>query len=390
MPRGHEALVEASLLLWGRKSAGLSIEEAARKTAVSPERVTSWERGDSRPTISQLRKLGQAYKRPIAVFFLPEPPKDFDALRDFRRFPDGGPVAISPELRYEIRRSFDRREIALDLFEATETEPPEFTGAASLGEDPEDVGQRIRALLSVSHEAQASWSKAHQAFGEWRGALERAGLLVFQARGVETSEMRGFSIAATTLPVVVVNRRDFPRSRIFTMIHELGHVVVSAGGLCDLEEAPGGAPEDEQLEAFCNHVAGAVLVPARRLESESIIIARGSDPELSDTEIEALAETYTVTREVLVRRLLTLGRTTRAFYVAKRKQYEQERLERESPKTDGFLAPAGDALSAEGKAFVRLVLDAYYQEAVTASDAADYLGVRLKHLPKIEEAILPR
>lgn len=388
MTRGHEALVEASLLQWARNSAGLSIEGAARKASVPPERLESWEEGESRPTISQLRKLGRAYKRPIAVFFLPEPPRDFDALRDFRRFPEGAGLGLSPELRFEIRRANERRDIALDLYEATESEPPEFTGAASLEEKPEEVAQGIRAQLGVEYEAQTSWSKAHQAFGEWRAALEHAGVLVFQARRVETSEMRGFSIAQRPLPVVVVNRRDYPRSRVFTMLHELTHVMLSAGGLCDLEEAGGLSLEEERTETFCNQVAGAVLVPAKLLASERIVIEKGSGPVWSDGDIEELARKYTVTRETLVLRLLTVGKTTRDFYLAKRDQYRQERSERESRETDGFLAPASDALSAEGAPFIRLVLDAYYQEAVTASDAADFLEIRLKHLPKIEEAVL--
>ena len=40
-----------------------------------------------------------------------------------------------------------------------------------------------------------------------------------------------------------------------------------------------------------------------------------------------------------------------------------------------------------GKQFIRIVLGAYHQEAITSSEVSDYLGTRLKHLPKIERAV---
>src|SRR4030042_4366060 len=117
MARSIEALVEPRLLGWGRRSAGLDIESAARKVQVKRECLERWERGESRPTLTQLRKLGRAYKRPIAVFYLPEPPEDFQALRDFRRLPGAVSAVESPELRFEIRRAQSRREPALELYE---------------------------------------------------------------------------------------------------------------------------------------------------------------------------------------------------------------------------------------------------------------------------------
>jgi transcriptional regulator with XRE-family HTH domain len=75
------AIVKPELLVWARQSAGLSLEEAARKGQLSFDRLNACERGESKLTIAQLRKLAQVYKRPLAVFYLSRPPT-FDALRD--------------------------------------------------------------------------------------------------------------------------------------------------------------------------------------------------------------------------------------------------------------------------------------------------------------------
>ncbi len=68
------------------------------------ERLTEWEEGRLRPTVTQLRKAANVYKRPLAVFFLPRPPAQPQPLHDFRRFPDREHAHLSPELLLEMRR----------------------------------------------------------------------------------------------------------------------------------------------------------------------------------------------------------------------------------------------------------------------------------------------
>ena len=144
-----------ALLGWARRSAGLSQSEAAKKASVSEERLASWEDldGDARPTLRQLRLLANAYKRPIAVFFLPEPPRDFQPLRDFRRLPDEPESSESASLRFEVRRAELRREVALELIDALEEEQVEFNGdGESTDKPPDEVATRLRDRLGVSLE----------------------------------------------------------------------------------------------------------------------------------------------------------------------------------------------------------------------------------------------
>jgi len=73
-------------------------EQAAAKLRIQADRLREWERGAERPSIAQLRKLGELYKRPLAVFFLPEPPRDLRRSRHRRSGRDGtGMKTISIE-----------------------------------------------------------------------------------------------------------------------------------------------------------------------------------------------------------------------------------------------------------------------------------------------------
>lgn len=81
------APVTPSVLKWARESLGASLEEAAKRAGMTVERVSAWEAGEAEPTVAKLRELAKLYQRPLSIFFLPEPPIDYDTLRDFRRLP---------------------------------------------------------------------------------------------------------------------------------------------------------------------------------------------------------------------------------------------------------------------------------------------------------------
>ena len=132
MARGIPALVQPELLVWARQSAGLRLDEAAKKSQTKPEILRQWEDGETKPSIPQLRKLGEVYKRPLAVFFLPEPPKDFDPQREFRRLPGVTPQNESPELRLALRIALFRREGARELYEKLGDSLPSFNASAQV------------------------------------------------------------------------------------------------------------------------------------------------------------------------------------------------------------------------------------------------------------------
>jgi Zn-dependent peptidase ImmA (M78 family)/transcriptional regulator with XRE-family HTH domain len=380
-----EALVRPKLLVWARESAGFSQEEAAKKAQVKAERLASWEEGERRPTLPQLRKLSGVYKRPLAVFYLSKPPEDFQAMHDFRRLPGQVAGLESPMLRLEVRKARYRRQVAIDLFKALDNEPARFALRGKLADGAESLAQKARATLGVTREQQATWSTPHEALNGWRTAVERLGILVFQASGIQVSEMRGFSLAELQLPVIVVNIKDHPHGRLFSLLHELAHLILHQEGLCDLAEDPRRTPEDHRIEVFCNQVAGSILMPREWVLQEAIVREHRA-PSWTDEDLVHLSRTYRVSREAMLRRLLVLDKTSEAFYREKRRELLEEYETSREPKK-GFAPPDRKAVSLVGPSFVRLVLNSFYQEKITSSDVSDYLEVKLKWLPRIEEAV---
>lgn len=399
MPERLKAPVEPAILAWGRKAAALSLPEAAKKIDVDEARLEAWEKGDDAPTIPQLRKLAAAYKRPMAVFFLSESPKElgFSEIKDFRRIAPDVRAPYSPRLAYEIRAAGERREVALAVFEALGSAPPSFNLTAKVTEDPEKAAVRVRDALGITLPQQLKWRESGQAFKAWRDAIEGVGILVFMLSGahhkVPLAEVRGFALAERPLPVIVVNGQDSPNGRIFTLMHELGHILLGQTAIANTAEPDPRLPQAARsIETFCNRLAAAVLMPRDSLLAENLVQARaGRSAAWTNADISALAERYCVSREALLLRLVQLGKAEQAFFQAKRAEYEHqyaaEAAAAEAAPDDGGFAPYRyQILSHLGRGFARLVLQGYHQNRLSLSTVAGYLGVQAKHIPSLEQA----
>ncbi len=379
------ALVTPEVLTWARREAGLDPESAAHKLNVKPDRLVRWESGEDRPTIPQLLRLSEVYKRNPAVFYLPEPPDEALAVHDFRRLRDGEANVLSSGLRYEIRLAATRRGILFNVLGADtlQTRLPQVRIDRT---EPERAAAAIREHLGITLTEQRTWRRPDVGFRHWRDSLEQIGVLVFQATRVDVKEMRGFSLVDVRWPVILLNGGDAYAGRTFSLLHELCHLIIRDGGLC----LPGEERHSEEAghEVLCNRVAGATLIPAESLLAEPIV-RRGTGPESwADEDLAALAREYSVSREAVLRRLLILGRTTDRFYREKRRQYGAEAAAREERDEGGHVVPQfRQALNRVGRLYAKGVLESFYEGRVSASDLPRYLGLKLKHLPEFEAAV---
>jgi transcriptional regulator with XRE-family HTH domain len=179
------------VLKWARESIGASLEEAARRAAVSTDRVEAWERGDAEPTVAKLRALAKLYQRSLAVFFLPEPPDDFDAMRDFRRLPGVEDHSWSRALHKVFRRALEQQDVALELLDLEGEEPEVRLPEATVDEDPEDAAVRARSALGVTLAQQFAWRQPEEALAGWdRGRRTAWGLCSSIERRAEGRDAR--------------------------------------------------------------------------------------------------------------------------------------------------------------------------------------------------------
>jgi len=376
-----QVTVNPKTLQWARKTASASEEQAARKVGVSVERIRAWESGEEKPTVAQLRHLADLYKRPLALFLLDEVPKDFTVMKAFRRLPEKEDLDLSFQLAGHLRHALQRRDLALELAPDVGIEPRPFKPKATLSDDPTKVASKLRELLGISLKQQQNWADDYEAFRSWRQAIEALGVLTFQASHVEVEEMRGVSLFYDLFSVVLLNVADAVRGRIFTLAHELGHLLLRNAATKDSSATL--ADPDVAHEVWCNQFAGALLVPAGSISWTS----EETDPDSFDWgELRAQANRLKVSREVILRRLLAASKLSQKEYKVLRRELHARYPIKAS--AGGPVAQDVMVLSRLGIPFVRTVLAAYRQEKITLSDVADYLDVRVKYVPRIEQRML--
>jgi Zn-dependent peptidase ImmA (M78 family) len=391
-----KSTINPALLTWARETAGFTPAEAAKRLKIDEARLAAWEdlADEDTPSIPQLRKVAALFKRPLAVFYLEEAPPRFAVMRDLRRLPGVGARSYSPAVQLEIRAANERRELALELAADLEQEIRRFTLSATMQEDPEVIGERIRTALGVTTELQLHWrdNDGRAAFNAWRNRIENLGVLVFQTTRFPSEEASGFAIAADMLPVIAVNRDDVLTRRTFSLVHEFAHLMIRVSGVSELETDANRPPEDQRIEVFCNSVAAAALIPRDVLLAEPRVVAQGQrSTNWSDAEINDLARQFSVSREALLRRLLTFNRTTDEFYRQKRAQYiaeflaSQKRKREKTAETEMKRNMPQETVSNFGRRLVNMLLDNYHQDRMTLSEVSGYLGLKVKHFPKLEE-----
>jgi Zn-dependent peptidase ImmA (M78 family)/transcriptional regulator with XRE-family HTH domain len=390
-----DAIVNPEMLLWARQKSGFDLIGASRRIGVKSERLQAWENGELFPTINQALKMADVYQRPLSVFYLEEPPQDFSiAMTDFRRIPDSEISEFSPGLIRELRVAEMRRDIMLELSNENESGVFSHIDTVTITENPNRVAQNIRTSLDISWETQRRWFTSYEALNGWREAIEKQNVLVFHSRHVGLSfmpsEAHGISMSEPIFPVIVLNSKDTPHRRIFTLLHEYAHLLLHHGGICDTWEYANIQNNQQRTEVFCNQVAGAVLVPPSLLLASETIRNHRQQTEWLDEEISSLSKNFSTSKEVIVRRLLSLGLVSPQFYEMKREEYLEAWMEYKETRRSrgGGSAPYHRmVLRNNGNPYTTQVFYAYYDNQITLSDVSDYLGAKIKDIKRMEQVL---
>lgn len=386
MAKSVPALIEPRVLEWARTTAGYSVESAAKKIGVKPEKLAACEAGEDRLTFSQLETAANVYKRPLAVFFLREPPVEQPPVNDFRLDPDVRASGQGPAIRITLRKARRLRDEALALLADLGRSPEQFPVRVQLNQNTEIVADELRRALRVSTTATGLKSNAHAAFKARKAAAEELGVLVFEVSRVDCAEMRGAALSYDTFPVVVINGGEAPGGKSFTLLHELTHIALRQSSVCDLAPVPEAGPR-ENLERYCNAVAAACLMPSSEVAR---VVPKTGPHDWTFDELAQMSKHFQVSREAFLVRLVTLGYATRDYYHAMRNAFRREHaeyrssLKKEDDEKNGP-SPAVMAFRNLGKPFVQLVLGAYDGDRIGLSTVSDYLGVKVRHIERIRE-----
>jgi Zn-dependent peptidase ImmA (M78 family) len=380
--------IQPAVMRWARESIGLTVEDVAQRLDKQPGDIANWEAGADAPTYVQLERLAyEIYKRPLAVFFLPEPPQEQRPQSEFRTLPSFDLNNLASDTFLHIRKAHAYQIALAELFEGKNPVEPKIWQVCRLDlrHSPQDAAVVVRRELGISLEEQASWGDDAEALQQWRRAIEQRGVFVFKS-SFKQKEISGFCLRDDEFPLVYLNNSTTKTRQIFSLLHELAHLLFNLNGLTKFDQSyVDQLPSHERrIEIFCNAVAAEVLIPSA--DFNRLIAHQPYDVrELSDAFFSTLARRYSVSREAILRRFLDLGRVDQAFYTAKAEEWTAQI--RKSKSGGDYYATAGSYISDK---MLREVFARYFRNQVSAEHAADLLGIPPKNLTGLEERILKR
>jgi len=366
-------------IAWCCAEQSIAPEQLASVVEMSPERwIEVWEaRGGL--TFNQLRKLAEHFGRGTLFFLEPGPVVSEQVhTPQFRTLAQQKPE-LSPRLKALIERVERQRALFLSLREDLDDatwqpfHPPElpFNNIPA-------AAQAVRQWLGLGET---------NSFDSYRMAVEGRGILVFRTNGytgqwqiAKESPVLGFALYDDMCPVIVVKKLASTAPQAFTLMHELGHVLLHKTSSID-DEADFRSTQGTEQQA--NLFAGLVLVPDYFLENIHDGL-RPKDVTLLDEWLKPQSRAWGVSTEVILRRLMVMGRLPHNVYQAYR-AWRQDQAKNIKDEGGTRMYRHREPKHIFGDRYVRTVLDSLSARHITLSKASGYLdGLKIADVHELE------
>ena len=376
------AYVNYKMLVWARSETpfGTTSDVANHISGFRSEVIDKWERGEELPSITEAKKLANLYKVPFATFYLSNPPeKKTKAYTDRRTYNDTVYRETSYELWSEIGRITGNRQIIVNLSDDTE-----YRSLPSVGPklSEKQIADVIRKYFELDLPFKNKSAYRNNGFNYY-------GIMVAQITGVSLSEMRGISMYYDTFPIIAINNKDFERAKVFSLFHEVAHLVRRSSSLCliDFDE------RNDEEEKICDRIAAEVLMPEEsfRYVSSNALNLYG---DWSDLCLISIADKYAVSTFSVVRRLRELDIINGSDYYSIYKRIsdsfkeEQDSIIQNKKDREFKVKYYITYLSKEGYLFPKKVLSAYSRGDISYGEMCSTLSIKGKHISNIERAVM--
>lgn len=374
--------VKAIVLKWARESLKIPLNVAAKKIDVELPVLMAWEAKDSQIPIGRIRKIAAVYKRSFGCFLLDSIPQENDTPPDYRKanLRDND---ISTEIHLAIRRAREIQENAIDL-EINQYKPSHPT--ANLGSNPIEVADTFRKYLHFKSEEVYKLPDIRTAYSFWKRLIEeKLGIFVIDI-SLPRKEVKAFSLNHSVQPMVVVNSKDEDSSKVFSLFHEIYHILLGNEGLCKYGIS---IYESNETEKLCNKFAASFLVPKEelfdRIQNGKLI---GEDG-ISEQAIIALGRYFKVSRFVILGRLLSFEIVEERFFKEKYDKWMEEYSKKPKSVSGGGGAATyiSTVVNNNSLPFSAGVIDSYNQNKITIRDASLLLKTKVKHIDNISKKV---
>lgn len=376
--------INPTILRWARERAGLSVHEVSLRMKRDQATIDAWEEGLEHPTYVQLEKLAyNIYKRPLAIFFFPEPPEEEDFKESFRTLPDFEFEKLDSDTNFAIREA---KSMQLSLIELCSGVNPAqkkiFKDIDTINITITELAKSVRAYIGISIDEQVRMKNSIEALKSWRNALQDNGIFIFK-RSFKQSDVSGLCLHHDEFPLIYLNNGTSPNRQIFTIFHELAHILFGLDGITIRDDSYISSLDvnERNLEINSNKFASEFLLPSDEFKSKL------GNQTISEELVKEFSRYFVVSKEVVLRKLLELNKVSAQYYKSMSIKWNKEFLEAKNKNKGGgnYYATKATYL---GEKYLELAFSKYYKGSLSRNELADYLNMKPKNVMNIESFVL--
>ena len=308
--------IKPEKLRWAIQRAGYSEEKAIEAFPL----LEFWLSGTKQPTIIQLQKFATKFFVPFGYLFLNQDPVESIPFPMFRG--DAGQSNHFDLNVYDTVMAIQSRQEWLEEYlQENDIETCNFIGSITIQTPINETVSKLQQHLGLDSRWAFSLSSSDAAVSVLGQRIENVGIfLAYNGvvgnnthRQLKVSECRGFALVNEKAPYIFVNSADSKCAQLFTLIHEVAHLMlgISAG------HAGSEVLNHEVTESYCDKVAAEFLV------SENVL------REIWQNDIKAASRRFKVSELVIARRAHDIGLLSDHDYRVFWAMYSQRSL---SPK----------------------------------------------------------
>ncbi len=372
--------VNSKVLVWAREFLAISRSQAAEKTGISSKRLIQLEEGELRPTLEELKEFSKTYKRTIATLLLSSPPKEKPLPSDKRTIDSAKLGHFHERTIMSVRKARALAQSYIELKKELGFKISSFKYHSSINQSASEVA--IKLSKEWKFDEVREITSVNQALEFYIEKVESLGVAVFQL-SLTQDGLRGFSITDDEIPIIGLKRGgEQPSSKIFTLFHELGHIILHDGGLCDLSEYT-----SVQIEKWCNAFAAEIIIPTSELLQRDIVAEqkRQGQKSWAKKDLIELGNYFHAGPLAILRRLLENKLTTPDYYKDRHKAWNKPSFGRAKHPEGRNIAK--ETIKEKGRTYISLAFTAFDQNRIDLKDLSDFLGVKLSYIPKTRQLL---
>ena len=370
--------VNGKIIQWAREYYNMSSEEAAQKIGVDLEKYKDWEAGTDYPTYAKLKKISDVFHKPSALFFFPVPPKIASPKGDLRTLPDAVVNRLSRNVILQLEKA---KVYQLSLIELYGERDSIFMHRDEFPDSVDALCEFFRKKLEFPGAAQKARKSTKVVFEIYREKFYDIGIYVFKD-SFRDNAISGLCVKDNRFPVIVINNSMSFARQIFTLFHELYHLISDTSGAEIIRDDFYSMLAENQstIEHNCDSFANNFLVPLDDFRQEL------EKAPVDEKRIEDLAQLYSVSREAIMYKLLTLGKITSSDYSQLKETFYGEAI-RSQGKKEGKKGGGNyysTKLSYLGNQYTGEVFRQYFSGKISGVKAGEMLQSKVDHLPRLE------